>query len=301
MQTESVNGKLVYFVRQNPKGINEKTVDTDVLVGEVSGPALDNFRVLISELYLPIVKEQQQWGKAPQENTREFISGTSKFGSMLTEAVNTITGGVELRKPDPKYVEQYDLKQASYNQALTDEGAAAELEECLNEWCAETERLLNTTNKVKDGEEPGPDTELEYWRTRMSNFNSITEQLKTKECKLVLGVCGTGKTQGYARWKALDLQVTDAANEAKDNVKYLATLEKSLEPMFHGTVQDITETVPVLLNNIKVRWQPQLGGGGRVARVWFASGRVEVNAGRLCAGQANSSSWRSRCCLPPRR
>ncbi len=47
--------------------------------------------------------------------------------------------------------------------------------------------------------------------------------------------------------------MTDAANEAKDNVKYLATLEKSLEPMFHGTVQDITDTLPALMNNIRVR------------------------------------------------
>jgi hypothetical protein len=60
---------------------------------------------------------------------------------------------------------------------------------------------------LQDGEEPGPDTELEYWRTRMSNFNSITEQLKTRECKLVLGICAAGKTKAYARWKSLDIQV----------------------------------------------------------------------------------------------
>ncbi len=33
------------------------------------------------------------------------------------------------------------------------------------------------------------------------------------------------------------LQVTDATNEAKDNVRYLAALEKSLEPMYGGTPQ----------------------------------------------------------------
>ncbi len=52
----------------------------------------------------------------------------------------------------------------------------------------------------------------------------------------------------------LGAQVTDAANEAKDNVKYLATLEKSLEPLFHGTVQDITETVPALMSNIRMMY-----------------------------------------------
>lgn len=247
-----MHSKLVYFVRLNPKGVSEKTIESDLLAGEVSGSALDNFRAMVAELYLPIVQEQSSWGKAPKENTKEFVAGTAKFGSMLTEAVNTVSGGVELQKPEQRYVDTYDLKPAAFNQALADETAARDLEACLITWCVETEQLLSQTNKVKEGEEPGPDTELEYWRTRMSNFNSITEQLKSKECKLVLGVCGQGKTAGFARWKALDLQVTDAANEAKDNVKYLATLEKSLEPMFNGRVQDVTETVPALLNNIKV-------------------------------------------------
>jgi len=41
----------------------------------------------------------------------------------------------------------------------------------------------------------GPDTELEYWRNRMAKFNSITEQLKSKECKLVLGVAMAGRSK----------------------------------------------------------------------------------------------------------
>jgi dynein heavy chain len=50
------------------------------------------------------------------------------------------------------------------------------------------------------------------------------------------------------------VQVTDAANEAKDNVKYLATLEKSLEPLFAGSVQDITDAVPALLSNVRMMY-----------------------------------------------
>jgi dynein heavy chain, axonemal len=46
--------------------------------------------------------------------------------------------------------------------------------------------------------------------------------------------------------------VSDAANEATDNVKYLSTLDKSLEAVYHGTPSQILGGLPALLNNIKM-------------------------------------------------
>jgi dynein heavy chain len=41
-------------------------------------------------------------------------------------------------------------------------------------------------------------------------------------------------------------------NEAKDNVKYLQTLEKFIEPLYEGTPETIKETLPALMNGIKM-------------------------------------------------
>jgi hypothetical protein len=35
--------------------------------------------------------------------------------------------------------------------------------------------------------------------------------------------------QAYKRWKGIELKLTDAANEANDNVRYLTTLERAFE------------------------------------------------------------------------
>lgn len=87
----------------------------------------------------------------PQDHATEFCSTTLKFGSMLTEAVNTVSGGVELRKPEQRFVDQYDLKPASLNAALADEAGMHEFEECMTDWCKVTEELLAQTNRIKVG------------------------------------------------------------------------------------------------------------------------------------------------------
>jgi dynein heavy chain len=48
------------------------------------------------------------------------------------------------------------------------------------------------------------------------------------------------------------LRLNDALGESKDNVKYLTTLEKSFEPLYHDNPAAILEAVPAMMNNIKM-------------------------------------------------
>ena len=67
-------------------------------------------------------------------------------------------------------------------------------------------------------------------RRRMGTLNGIIEQLRNEQCRAVLSVLQVSKSRVLKRWKAMDNAITDAANEAKDNVKYLYTLDKCARP-----------------------------------------------------------------------
>jgi dynein heavy chain len=50
----------------------------------------------------------------------------------------------------------------------------------------------------------------------------------------------------------IEVDLSDKLNQAKDNVKYLGILEKFIEPLYKGTPETIIETLPALMNAIKM-------------------------------------------------
>ncbi len=57
------------------------------------------------------------------------------------------------------------------------------------------------------GQELGPEAELAFWRARAVKLNSITEQLKTPECRSVLAVTGAARSKQYKAWRKMDVEV----------------------------------------------------------------------------------------------
>jgi len=100
----------------------------------------------------------------------------------------------------------------------------------------------------------------------MRKLTCISEELRSKKCRTVYEVLtvAANSTQdtmknnreniylATSKWRGIELKVTENLNEAKDNVKYLTTLEKFIEPLYEGTPEQIKDTLPALMNSIKM-------------------------------------------------
>ncbi len=256
--------KCCYFIRNVPNGVALdplKSGDSDLLFGELGSSPLGTIESILSQSYRPMLDQYDNWGKVDDEQKNDFISEIGSFITNINEALSSFASGLELRSPDPKIIRAVEIK--AHRTALPTE-AVEHFETLLNEWCNQIERYLKQPAQAgSDTDDVGPRGELEFWRGKMQKLTSVTEQLKRPDCKQVISVLSALTKANtdpnkqnivnlLRRWKLIDVEITESANEAKDNVKYLFTLERFIDPLYTGNAETITDTLPALMNSIKM-------------------------------------------------
>ncbi|NWH76882.1 DYH5 protein, partial [Piaya cayana] len=110
------------------------------------------------------------------------------------------------------------------------------LEEVVMIWIKEIRRVLVASEQIRRGtDDVGPSAELEYWKARMSSFNSLLDEIKSSRVRKIISILQAARSKTLKQWKELDGNVTFAANEAKDNVRYLYTLDKFFGPLVEAS------------------------------------------------------------------
>lgn len=195
------------------------------------------------------------WGvlsRANDESAISFLEALEKFTVDLDVAMVNLQDSVQLQKC-PIDLDRYK-KPSDYANANHDPELVNSLEMLVSEWCKQIEQVLAESEQMrKEADDIGPNAELAHWKARMVKFNSITDQLKSTTCKKIIGILQAVKSRAMLNsWKDLDDRVTDAANESKDNVKYLYTLERFCDPLYRSDPLGMIPAIPGLINAIKM-------------------------------------------------
>jgi dynein heavy chain len=243
-----------------------ETNDNEVLFGEISKNTVFTLNTIVNNVYKPLVDklDAQNWGSCELEQKKEFMQTFDRFAKEVREAILSLASNIVL---DP-YPAQYTKNALDiHNSKNINQEMLAEVEKIFNEWSEKIEQTLEEAEaEKKDDKEAGPRQELEYWKQRMRKLTCVSEQLRSKNCRTVYDVltyasqCTSDNANrprdkiylATSKWRSIELRVTEALNEAKDNVKYLQTLEKFIETLYDGTPETIKDTLPALMNSIKM-------------------------------------------------
>lgn len=263
-QTEQLVEECVYCIRTTPKAITQQNVQDvcfgSLKAGQTRGALLEGLRDMLGNLVHPVLAANDNWGKMektdPQKDT--FLDVLDKFRMSLSEAYAAVASSVTLapyehRDTDgPFRLEKlrtpHDLEQAAAHQPFVDH-----LQSLLQSWCKQVEKVLAESEQMrKEADDVGPRAELEHWKQRMAKFNGLLDQIKGPVCTAVVNVLHLSKSKHLDEWRQLDARITEEANAAKDNVKYLYTLEKFCEPLYKANPVVMLDAIPGLINAIRM-------------------------------------------------
>ncbi|ESO89757.1 hypothetical protein LOTGIDRAFT_192667 [Lottia gigantea] len=213
---------------------------------------------ILSRIFIPALKKiDNGWGqlndkRAGNQVRTDFLNSLDSFVSVLVGAQESLQQKVEL-----KPCEGYDLNKIhtpnDYMTVANSTESLESIEACMRVWIKQIEQVLAESEQMRrEADDIGPRAELDHWKKRMSKFNYLVDQIKGHDVKAVLGVLMAAKSKMIKTWQELDRRITDTANEAKDNVKFLYTLEKFCDPLYNSDPVGMLDGIPGLINAIRM-------------------------------------------------
>ncbi|XP_074550150.1 dynein axonemal heavy chain 5 [Halichoeres trimaculatus] len=258
--SEPLLGKCLFFLRTTDKAITTANVQQEVNFGSLDcseGSFLSSLETLLAHVMLPALRSQQAWGSVQEGMScplvQSFLSSVDKFINNLSSTRVSMEKKFHLQQVDlPDAIHQLSSP-ADYTAAANNSELVEHLEGVVTAWTCQIKQVLTESEQMrKEANDVGPSAELEHWKRRMITFNSLTEELKRPLVKKTLGVLQITKSRILRSWKELDADITVVANEAKDNVKYLYTLDKFFGPLGESTPTSILEHIPSLMTSIRM-------------------------------------------------
>ena len=258
----SLKGVCVFFVRHNISNqITNANISQDVFFGSYDCQNESILRAisrLFTGLFMPVLSNMADtgWGKL---KGKEGEMAKTDFLSKLTTFVLTLNGAQE--SIDERIVlkpcERIDLAQintsSEYLSLASSTESLGHVEDIFKVWMRQIEIVLAESEQIRrEADNIGPRAELDYWKKRTSKFNYLLDQVKSHEVKAALGILQAAKSRLLVKWRELDIKITDSANEARDNVKYLYTLERFCDPLYNSDPVSMLTDIPGLINAIRM-------------------------------------------------
>ncbi|XP_064619187.1 dynein axonemal heavy chain 10-like isoform X2 [Lineus longissimus] len=277
----------IYFLRNTPGMVplpNTIEEANDMLpsyfeMGILNGHSLVMLEQVITKVYMPILSFNQHKngdasGKSEHPPTREdksaaheieredtkeemsvselratamlrdeFLINMEKFASSINRTIQQIEGEVRLEIPDIELSPDMD-------ENLNNPDIIAEVEMIVLNWDRQLGAALDQMlKKIPQGN--GPLAEIDFWRERNAGLSALVEQLKLPKVQQIFNV-----------YESLDTHVEDHRadlnkyyTEAKDNVRFLSTLERHFKNITHGaTFHVVIDTIPSMMNALRMVW-----------------------------------------------
>lgn len=238
---------IQYFLkaRRSKQPLRIDNIESQLQYGVMNGTAMDSLLNVMSGMYLPMFLSNHTW----PEGVRKECSGyLHKFMATLTETANDLKNQTVLYLPEEPLS---DMVAASKDKDLVQQ-----LETTVLHWTRQIKEVVGSqeTSYQTDNASLGPLHEIEFWRLRTQDLNGIKKQLDRQGVRDILQVLRLAQSTYLAKFDDLYHDIDRGSTEAKNNLKFLSTLEDSCKKLAEAKPHEIPALLPDVINRCRFIW-----------------------------------------------
>ncbi|XP_014680671.1 PREDICTED: dynein heavy chain 5, axonemal-like [Priapulus caudatus] len=254
-----VNGRATLFSRQDEsKAITSANIHKEVYLTVLDGSVglAQGVCMLVRNVFYPVLRHSR-WDTLMEisggaKMVEKFLSSVDTFVRVLEGACDSLQDNVVL--PD---CAQVDLCLLTTKEEIVLTSSNMEAMEavdmCVRMWMQQIAKVLTESEQIhRESDNVGPRAELEFWKRRMAKFNALEEELRSGKVKAALKCQQVAQSKLLKDWARIEQAIIDSALEAKDNVRFLYTIDDCCEPLYSNNPLQIVASLPGLMNAVRM-------------------------------------------------
>lgn len=82
---------ILFFLRHNSaKEVDHQHFERDIMAGEIKRNAIEHITAMLSDIYLPSLRTQREWGQCTEENKQNCVATLERLTSGLAESASSV-------------------------------------------------------------------------------------------------------------------------------------------------------------------------------------------------------------------
>ncbi|KAJ8925640.1 hypothetical protein NQ315_009485 [Exocentrus adspersus] len=255
--TATIKQKFTYFIRRTPEAVTMENFRSVLTFGDMGGKPVEELAVLMEGLFVPVLSNkdnQRGWPKVVAEDVvahvRAFKGTVEQIrGAMKSQTILPMPLGLsEVFTATQTF---YSSRGEKVNLTLK-----TSYENAVMKWSSICNEVLKQSPLLSfaNGANPTPRQEIEFWKARNKNLESIYDQLLDPRVRKMGEYLEITNSAYNTTYKNLFKNIVSALVEARDICMYLKTILPHLSHFEDNEFLEAESYIKPLLHCVGLLW-----------------------------------------------
>ena len=266
-QTKGIDlqNRACFFIRniEDGKEVNFSVAsDETVTFGEMTSDSIIGMNKVIYNYLFQGIEQvpNNEWDKIKDGQKEEFKKVLENFAKDINDTIESFVKGVKFMELPNNVKEYIQQDKKDYIRDEEKQVLVSKIEDVYQSWIMTlTEEIEDMDKGNQTSNDIGPRSELERWKFRMQRLTKVNDFFKGEDYRLVSQYFHEQKNKLSSKIQSMindmkqkKIDSYTAYAEARDNVKYLSTLEIYFDPLYNKGPDNIIDSLQSLMNSLKL-------------------------------------------------